>query len=244
MDALVGLALVSALAAGALGGVHCAGMCGGLVGVCAMGSGRPAPALLVTANLGRVASYTLAGALAGALGQAGLWLRGGVMLQQVMFLVASLMLIVLGLYLAGYAPVLRRLEAAGTVVWRRVEPGLKWVLPVNSLPRAAAFGALWGWLPCGLVYAMLATALAMGTPLTGAAVMLAFGIGTLPNLLLLGWLAGRTPRFAAPVRLVAGLAVVGFGVFGLYKMTQPATFGEDGLLCHAWPAFLDWFRQP
>lgn len=104
MDGLFGLALVSALAAGALGGVHCAGMCGGLVGICSAGTGRPAPALLLTANLGRVASYTAAGALAGALGQAGLWLRGGVVLQQLMFLAASLMLIVLGAYLAGTRP--------------------------------------------------------------------------------------------------------------------------------------------
>ena len=47
-------------------------------------------------------------------------------------------------------------------------------------------GALWGWLPCGLVYSVLLTALASGSAPRGALIMLAFGLGTLPNLLAIG----------------------------------------------------------
>jgi hypothetical protein len=227
----------SAFVAGLLGGVHCAAMCGGLVGA-ACGSRRERILRYALGyNLGRIASYTVAGALAGAFGQAGLWLRGGPLAQQAMLVLASLALLALGLYLAGVSPVMRAVENAGSVLWRVLQPYSRWFLPVDSMPRALGLGALWGWLPCGMVYAVLLTALATADPLHGALVMLAFGIGTLPNLLAIALLFERmsTWRRARPVRVVGGTLIAVFGVLGILKAAIPSAFAADGLLCHFVP---------
>ena len=86
------------------------------------------------------------------------------------------------------------------------------------MAQAFPLGLLWGWLPCGLVYSALVTALASGSAASGALMMLAFGLGTLPNLLLAGLLAARLKAYAAKpaVRLIAGLVVLGFGLRGLF----------------------------
>jgi len=230
--------LASAALVGLAGGVHCAGMCGGIVGALSGATGQVvAPMRLhLSYSLGRIGSYALAGALAGgaggALGWAGqtaLGARSDAIGQGVFMLVASLMLIVLGLYLSGLAPAVRRIESIGTGFWRRLQPLARPLLPANTAPRAMALGAVWGFLPCGLVYVMLATAVASGSPARGAAVLLAFGLGTLPNLLAIGfWLSRfrgivRSPR----ARLAAGLAVCLFGVYGLVTFGQAMMSGAD-----------------
>jgi sulfite exporter TauE/SafE len=183
---------------------------------------------------GRIASYAAAGALAGAVGQAGLLMRDAVPMQHLLFALSSLMLIALGLYLAGVWGAVRRLESLGGGLWRRLQPYTTRLLPVNTVPRALGLGALWGWLPCGLVYSVLLTALASGSAMQGALVMLAFGLGTLPNLLAIGlfwenvkgWV--RSPR----VRLTAGVLVLAFGLYGLFKVGY--TFAVHGWAgaCH------------
>ena len=82
-----------------------------------------------------------------------------------------------------------------------------------------AAGALWGWLPCGMVYSVLVTAMLSGAATRGALVMLAFGLGTLPMLLGLG-LAGARLRGllrVRGVRLACGALVLGFGLLGLAR---------------------------
>ena len=235
------LALAAAGVAGLAGGVHCAGMCGGIVGALCNSPGRQdtAPPLryLLAYNAGRITSYTCAGALAGALGQAGLLTRAAPLLQPLMFALASLMLVVLGMYLAGAASVMGRFEAAGAWLWRGISPWSRHLLPVTSLPRALGLGALWGWLPCGMVYAVLLTALALGSGWQGAAVLAAFGLGTLPNLLGIGllWRQFSQLRRTGTPRMLAGGVVAAFGVYGLIKILQPAAFAGDGLLCHIVP---------
>ena len=87
----------------------------------------------------------------------------------------------------------------GTWLWRRIQPLTRRLLPADTLPRALGLGLLWGWLPCGLVYGILLTALLAGDPLSGAAVMVAFGLGTLPNLLLAGLACAQAlPALSAP----------------------------------------------
>ena len=241
MNALFEVALTAAFIGGLAGGVHCAGMCGGIVQLLCAGAGRAggAPALryLLAFNAGRVASYACAGALAGALGQAGLLTRAAPVLQPLMFAFASVMLVMLGLYLASAMPFLTRIEAAGTWLWRGIQPWSRRVLPVTSLPRALGLGMLWGWLPCGMVYAVLLTALAFGNWWQGAALMLAFGLGTLPNLLGMGiaWRQFDRLRAARAPRAIAGCAVALFGIYGLLKTLQPSAMGSDGLLCYLIP---------
>jgi len=213
---------LAALLVGLAGGVHCAGMCGGIVAALSFGRGGPdAPFThLLAYNAGRVASYSAAGAIAGLIGHSGLSLKGTAVVHEALFGFASVALLLTGLYLSGYAPILRRAEAAGTLLWRRIEPWSRPLIPVTSVPRALGLGALWGWLPCGMVYGALLLALGAGSVWGGAVTMFAFGLGTLPNLLGLG-LAVRSGkrRGANPkLRLAAGLLVAALGVWGLVQL--------------------------
>lgn len=213
--------LAMALLAGLLGGVHCLGMCGGIVAAMGLQGGRPAPVpVQLGYNLGRVASYTLAGALVGLVGSAAFLSDTLRPLQTALYVLAQVMLILIGLYLAGLSSAVLAIERLGGGVWKRVQPRLGKMLPIDGFAKAAFAGALWGWLPCGLVYSVLVSALASGDAASGALLMLAFGIGTLPNLLAMGWAAARLRAlFRLPgIRLGAGLAVAGFGVWGLVRL--------------------------
>jgi sulfite exporter TauE/SafE len=216
--------IIAVFFAGLLGGVHCVGMCGSIVGIFTAQLPKPSSAnthwpFHLAYNGGRLASYMAAGALAGAVGQAGLLLRDSIPLQHLLFALSSLMLVALGLYLSGIWGIIRHIEQIGALLWQRIQPLARGLLPINTISRALLFGALWGWLPCGLVYSVLVTALASGSPQGGALVMLAFGLGTLPNLLAIGLFWENISRWAQSprVRLTAGLLVAGFGVYGLIK---------------------------
>ena len=223
--------LLAVFLAGLLGGGHCAGMCGGIVSALSAGAGSRLPMHLAY-NTGRIASYTLAGAIAGALG--GMVLYYDLLpLQLALYVFANLMLILLGLYLAGWSSMVTRLEAVGRRLWRHISPLTRKFLPVNTLPRAFAVGMLWGWLPCGLIYSALAIALVSGSAANGAALMLAFGLGTLPNLLLAGLLLRRARSWFQDrmVRWVSGGLVLGFGIAGLANAAQLGDQIRRGVLC-------------
>jgi sulfite exporter TauE/SafE len=242
------IALSAAFLGGLAGGLHCAGMCGGIVRVlCATPASNgsvPRWSHLLAYNGGRIASYVLAGTLAGALGEAGLLTRAAPMLQPLMFLLASVMLVALGLYLTGMAPVAARIESAGAWLWRGIQPWSGRLLPVTSVSRALGLGALWGWLPCGMVYAVLLTALALGSWWQGAVLMLAFGLGTLPNMLGIGLFYERVERLrrAGAARVVIGGAIAAFGIFGIFKAWHPAAMAGGGLLCYMIPGLETWFQ--
>ena len=206
---------------GLLGGSHCIGMCGGIVGALSIG-GPARPALHLAYNAGRILSYGLAGALAGGLGGASLVLGGQLPLRLALFVLANLMLIALGLYLMGVTRALAFSERFGQRLWRHVQPLSRRYLPARHVAQAFPLGLLWGWLPCGLVYSALITALTSGSALRGAGLMLAFGAGTLPNLLLAGLLAVRMRAYAAKpaVRLSAGLLVLAYGLWGLWSVLK------------------------
>lgn len=215
------LSLVAAFLVGFLGGAHCVGMCGGIVAAMSWHGGVRLPfELHLGYNLGRILSYTLAGALAGLAGSAAYLSAHLLPLQQALYLLAQVVLILLGLYLAGLNRAILVLERAGGGIWARLQPRLARLLPVRSPGQAVLAGVLWGWLPCGLVYSVLISALASGGVLQGAALMLAFGLGTLPNLLAMGWAADRLRAITADRRLrrAAGLLVAAFGVWGLVRL--------------------------
>ena len=206
---------------GLLGGTHCIGMCGGIVGALSIG-GPARTALHLAYNAGRILSYGVAGALAGGLGGASLVLGGQLPLRLALFVLANLMLIALGLYLMGVTRALAFSERFGQRLWRHVQPLSRRYLPARHVAQAFPLGLLWGWLPCGLVYSALITALTSGSALRGAGLMLAFGAGTLPNLLLAGLLAVRMRAYAAKpaVRLSAGLLVLAYGLWGLWSVLK------------------------
>lgn len=222
---MIELSLLTALLAGLLGGVHCVGMCGGIVAAFSFRADGSAPPfrLHLAYNLGRITSYVLFGALAGALG-ASLKLADFLPVQTALFVLAQVVMILLGLYLAGFNRWVLMFERAGGTLWNRIRPVFQKLLPVRSTPQALLAGMAWGWLPCGLVYSVLVSALAAGSPSSGAALMLAFGLGTLPNLLGMGVFARQIQPFMQHVwvRRMAGLTVAGFGVWGLLTLARTA----------------------
>jgi sulfite exporter TauE/SafE len=214
--------LLSATVMGLVGSAHCVVMCGGVVGmtcsaVPAERRGRLFAQLptVLAYNAGRIVSYALAGAVAGALGSTlasiGLVGSGQVALQ----LVAGVLMIAVGFHVAGPGRALKWLERAGAPVWRRVQPLARRLVPVRTPWAALGLGLLWGWMPCGLVYAALAGAVTSGSAVGGAATMAAFGAGTLPTLVAMGSAAGAVARAARIgwIRTAAGIALVAFGCF-------------------------------
>lgn len=221
---------------GLLGGVHCFGMCGGIVGALSLSSANLSSqslqnqssstnqsashskiAILLGYNLGRISGYVVAGAIVAGLGAALVDLSGIDAIKQVLAVVASLFMIALGFYLAGLWSGLSKIERLGSGLWKRIQPFSKRFMPVRNVQQAIPLGFLWGWLPCGLVYTALTWTLTTGSAFEGGLIMLAFGIGTLPNLLAMGVLAERLSRWVRNpnVRLISGLLVVLLGVFTL-----------------------------
>ena len=234
---------VAMLAAGLASGVHCVGMCGGIVTAFDAGGKRVIPlrekavwTRRLAFNLGRISTYATAGALAGSLGAAA-YALGALPAQEMLHLAANAMLVLVGLYLAGADRLLAPLDALGMPLWRRLQPLAARLLKARTEPGASArmlarsylAGLAWGWLPCAMVYAALAAAAISGGAASGALGMAAFGLGTLPFLLGAGWLASRLREW----RRAAGAAVLGFGVYGLAHANADA-LGEvirRGMLC-------------
>ncbi|MCE8033447.1 MAG: sulfite exporter TauE/SafE family protein [Halomonas sp.] len=215
--------LLAAFVFGLLGGAHCIGMCGGIMSALtfavppSMRSPARLSGLLLGYNLGRIASYTLAGAVVASLGTVvALSPAARVGLQ----VFAAVMLILMALYIASWWKGLLKVEALGRHLWRHLEPIGKRLMPVVRIPQAIGLGAVWGWLPCGLVYSMLAWSLATADPWRGAALMAAFGLGTLPALLVTGLAArqlGNLIRHPA-TRTVAALAIIAFALWQLITL--------------------------
>lgn len=206
------------------GGLHCAGMCGGITGALQLNRPRHvSPARLAAGyHAGRIISYGLAGLLAGTLGAA-LYAADVLPVQAALLVIGSVMLLAIGASMFGRNRWLKAIEPAGAWLWRWVSPLARRVYPPRSGWQALAAGLAWGWIPCGMVYAALPLALVSGGPWQGALVMLAFGAGTLPNMLAIDVAVhgiGQAGQAGALrswgwVRPLAGAAIVVFGISGL-----------------------------
>jgi hypothetical protein len=216
----VDLTFGAAIIVGLLGSSHCLGMCGGIVAALNMGvadgpTSKPRSLLIyqLSYNGGRISSYLLVGLLAGLLG-AGLAQLGISPIAGK--LVAAAFMIALGLYLANWWRGLAVLEKLGAKLWRHIQPLGKRLFPIRTPLQAYLLGLLWGWLPCGLVYAVVAWSLTTGNAYDGAMLMLGFGLGTLPAMLIAGnvfsffkgWVKSPLLRTSAGIILIA---------FGLYS---------------------------
>ncbi|MES2150952.1 MAG: sulfite exporter TauE/SafE family protein [Pseudomonadota bacterium] len=236
---MTALKLLPFFIVGLLGSVHCAGMCGGIVSAFSAipRASRPFPlpvssvrragsagTRVLAYNSGRIASYTTAGALAGALAGQLHTLSGLAALQSAMLWLANAMLLALGLYLMDAWRGLARLEALGQHLWTHLRPLMGPLMPLDRPHKLLALGLLWGWLPCGMVYSVLVSAMLSGSAANGAGVMLAFGLGTLPVLLALGLLGEhlRTLLQRRALRRAAGALVLGFGLLGMLRIVLGA----------------------
>ncbi len=249
-EALPAAQVFAALTTALVGGLHCAGMCGGFIGALQLNRPPQVPAsrLALGYHAGRITSYTLAGVLVGQLG--GVLYASQVLPIQVGLLIAgSLMLLLIGLTMFGAgARWMKSIEVVGLWLWKRISPFARKVYPPRSLQQAYVAGLAWGWIPCGMVYGVLPLALVAGGAWQGALVMLAFGLGTLPNLVAVdvavhavgrgvGTRDGLMARAAVWIRPLAGALIVLFGVSGLAHaarvagMEHPAIAGLASI-CH------------
>ncbi|MBE9526840.1 MAG: sulfite exporter TauE/SafE family protein, partial [Proteobacteria bacterium] len=183
----VEISYFAAFIAGLLGGVHCVGMCGGIVGALTFGidsakqsashSKKELYPYLIAYNSGRLLSYTFAGLLVGGISMLATNLPVLHNIQFGLQIFAAFFMIALGLYIGGWWVGLRKIEKAGGVIWKRIEPISRKLIPVKTPFQALILGSLWGWLPCGLVYSILFWSISTGSAIEGGLLMLSFGLG-------------------------------------------------------------------
>ena len=226
--------LLSALATGLLGSTHCIGMCGGISAALSFAlppasrSGLRLFIYQMAYNCGRLLTYVILGVVVGSLAHG---ILGGWAHSPWPRAAAGLFMVLMGLYLAGWWNLLQKLEGAGGGLWRFLEPLRRHLLPVDHPLKAIAAGAVWGFLPCGLVYSALTLALARSDSAASGAVMLAFGLGTLPALLVSGALAGQLRQWLQQrtVRQLAGVLVILFGVWTAGMALYHASHHHHGM---------------
>ncbi len=217
--------LTSAFLLGFFSTLHCIGMCGGIIGALSLSLPmeiRNNKARLFTFvlsyNVGRLTSYSIAGLIAGAVGTSVLQSAGFDQGHSILKFIGVAMMVAIGLYLTGWLPQIASVEKIGIPLWKRLEPLGRKLVPVVSIPRALAYGLIWGWLPCGLVYFVLIWALTAGDAIHGALTMLAFGLGTLPTLIAAGFMTSWITRFARSTRArqAVGLLIIVMAIGSLF----------------------------
>ena len=228
--------LMNVFLVGLVSTLHCSTMCGGIMGALSLSLPREIKdrsarflSFIVLYNLGRLFSYAAMGALIGGIGGRFYGLvppEYAHLLFQASIAVVS---VAVGLHLVGMLPRLSAIEAMGAPVWRCVEPLGRRLLPVTRPYQALLYGAVWGWMPCGLVYAVLFLALTSGSAEMGGIVMAAFWLGSLPTLLAAGMLARSLTRMVRmpKLRFGLGLCLIGLGftsVLAGYAMPNEICF--------------------
>jgi uncharacterized protein len=220
--------LIAAFAIGFIGSSHCLVMCGGIVAALqlAMPTTRPGRRLWLqlVLSLGRLSTYSFFGALVGYFGASAMLLAGGSLLW--LRLLAGCLLIAIALYISRLWFGLLKLEQLGQGIWRLIQPLSKRCLPLDSANKAYLYGLCWGWLPCGLVYSALSWSLVSGSASSGALVMFAFGVGTLPAILLSGIAAQQLSQLKNNlyVRYITAFLLASYGVYTLWLATNRLFF--------------------
>ena len=204
---------ITAFLLGLFSTVHCIAMCGSVIGALTLSlpndirenQAKMFPYVL-NYNLGRLLSYSIAGAIVGLLSSPFIEFNGHLILRYISIVV----MISMGLYLAGWFPKFAYMERMGAPIWRWLQPIGQKLLPVRKLSQAFFLGTVWGWLPCGLVYAALAVAATVGEPGKASLVMLSFGVGTLPAVMGAGLFAGFLSALARVkhLRKMAGVLII------------------------------------
>lgn len=231
------ISIGAAFVAGIAGSTHCFAMCGGMAGALGMraraAAGGAASVFFNAAayHVGRIGGYATIGlvvGLAGAALQNTLdVMRAGVVLR----IAAGVLLVLLGLRILIRWNALASLEKLGARFWSKLQPLVHRAARSRGRGRALMLGFLWGWLPCGLVYSMLAFAAASGDALNGAMIMGAFGLGTLPSMLTSSLLASHIQRLLAQrwPRLISGALLV---LFGAWMMATPIVHAGRAVHMH------------
>lgn len=211
---------IAAFFIGIAGSVHCVAMCGGVTAGLSLAIPKPAKPLpfIVSYNVGRIASYGIAGAITGYLSQ--------ILSHQLqasiawLSLISGVFLVLLGAYIGNWWNGLSILEREGQKLWRYISPLSKRFIPFRSVLFALPYGMIWGWLPCGLVYSTLTWSLASESATQGALIMLFFGLGTLPSMLLFALSAQSliTTLRKPQTKQIMAILLCLFGLFNISKV--------------------------
>lgn len=219
---------------------HCAGMCGPLtVAFSLSNGGKDKLASLrfhLLLNAGRIVAYALVGAAIGGVGS--VLIAGGQMagtgsgLRRAIALITGTMLVWFGLVQIK-PDLLPRLPLLNPVSHDRISNAMTKIATQKSWWIPLALGLLWGLIPCGFLYAAQIKAAETGNPILGAATMFAFGIGTLPTMLGVGFVAGR---FSADKRSqlfrAGGWVTVAIGIITLLRTDEMVDLtGHAALIC-------------
>ncbi|MFW5447830.1 MAG: sulfite exporter TauE/SafE family protein [Methylophagaceae bacterium] len=224
---------VTAFLLGLFSTVHCIAMCGSVIGALTLSlpsevrenQSKMFPYVL-NYNLGRLLSYGIAGAIVGLLSSPLATFDGHAVLRYISIAV----MIAMGLYLAGWFPKFAYMERMGAPIWRWLQPIGQKLLPVRKLSQAFYLGIVWGWLPCGLVYAALAVAATAGEPVKASLVMLAFGAGTLPAVMGAGLFTGFLSAMAGikHLRKIAGMLIIAMALASAFWPMDHSKMHHEG----------------
>jgi len=215
---------------GLFSALHCLGMCGSIIGTLTLSLRREIrdnKALLVpfvfSYNFGRITSYTLAGYVAGLVHNVLMLPLGEGQGHRILQIVSALIMAGAGLHIAGWFPRFAYIEKGGGLIWARLEPYGRRLIPVQTLPQAYVFGMIWGWLPCGLVYAAITLATTAGNEVRGALTMLAFGVGTLPAVVSVGLMTSLLVRLSSmkKFRQAAGISLILLALLAAFPSLNP-----------------------
>jgi len=215
--------LISVFLMGLLGGVHCLSMCGGVVGMLTASlpeqvrsDSKQISLYHFNYNLGRILSYILLGAIFGLIGELLSNMLQMSVFDKVLRIFSGVLMIMVGFYIANWYMGIQALEKIGAKLWAVLQPITKRFLPVKNLKSAFLVGLFWGGIPCGLVYGALSFAIVSGSAVQGGMIMLAFGLGTLPSLLLMaGFSLKLSEAIKRPiVRKFSGALIIILGSVG------------------------------
>lgn len=222
--------LFVALLMGLFSSLHCIGMCGSIIGSLTFSLSpeirqdkkRLLPFIL-SYNAGRITSYGIAGALAGLLEVLVTMPLGDTHGHRLLQIISAMIMTGAGLYIAGWFPRFAYIEKLGLHIWRRVEPFGRKLIPVQNYKNAYLFGMVWGWIPCGLVYAALALTVTTGSVIQSSLTMVAFGVGTLPAVMGVGVMISVLTRLAANQRFkqIVGLIMIALALLAAFPTLNP-----------------------
>ena len=230
LDSAFSTSYLVALVMGLFSALHCLGMCGSIIGTLTLSLRkeiRDNKALLVpfvfSYNFGRITSYKLAGYLAGLLHNMLMLPLGEGQGHRILQIVSALIMAGAGLHIAGWFPRFAYIEKGGAVIWAWLEPYGRRLIPVQTLPQAYFFGMIWGWMPCGLVYAAVTLATTAGNETRGALTMLAFGLGTLPAVVSVGLMTSLLVRLSSmkKFRQAAGILLILLALLAAFPGLNP-----------------------
>ena len=210
---------------GLAGSGHCIAMCGGIASSLqfAIEDKTKAQQFTLLYNFGRLISYSIAGALVG--GISAIFASQSNNFSLILSFISGLFMVLVGLYIMRLAASLNWLEKFGKyAIWQHIVKFNKYLLPLNSKKKALAYGALWGWLPCGLVYSALTWAITTQNAISGALFMASFALGTLPAMIGFGFAAQSIKKWLnnTIIRMLLGNILVFYGLYLLTIATKNA----------------------